>query len=129
MMGELLTAYLALTYWITIILGFLQAPSIPITDTPQVPQRDPAMYGIIAVFLIGVQASVTVIALGGTSVFPLGALLVAVTLLSHHTIIHRYSRFEGENCSCAPFQCKDVSNHETWIVAAIVAGLVSLLGL
>ena len=87
------------------------------------------MYGIIAVFLIGVQASVTVITLGGTSVFPLGALLVAVTLLSHHTIIHRYSRFEGENCSCAPFQCKDVSNHETWIVAAIVAGLVSLLGL
>ena len=128
MMGELLTAYLALTCWITIILGFLQAPSIPTTDT-QVPSRDPAMYGIIAVFLIGVQASVTVITLGGTSVFPLGALLVAVTLLSHHTIIHRYSRFEGENCSCAPFQCKDVSNHETWIVAAIVAGLVSLLGL
>jgi hypothetical protein len=87
------------------------------------------MYSTVAVSIIGIQALVTTITLWGTGWFPLGALFVAFTLLCHHTVIHRFSRFEGESCSCAPFQCKDVSNHETWVVAALVAALVSVLGL
>jgi hypothetical protein len=42
-----------------------------------------------------------------------------------HTNIHWGSRFEGGTCSCAQLQCKDVSNHETWVVVALVAGLTS----
>ena len=87
----------------------------------------PELYGLVAVSLIGIQASVSVIVLRGTSAFPPAALFVAFTLLCHHAIIHWNSRFEGETCSCAPFQCKDVSNHETWIVASLVAAMVSLL--
>ena len=79
----------------------------------------------MAVTLIGIQAAVSVLSLHATSAFPAAAVFVAFTLLCHHTIIHRHSRFEGERCSCAPFQCKDVSNHETWVVAALVAAAVS----
>jgi hypothetical protein len=50
-----------------------------------------------------------------------------VCAVCHHTIIHWRSRFEGETCSCGPFQCKDISNHETWVVASAVAALVSAL--
>ena len=77
---------------------------------------------------LGWQAAVSVAALGGSGAFPPAAALVAVTLLCHHTLIHWRSRFEGEACSCAPFQCKDVSNHETWVVAALVAAAVSWWG-
>ena len=71
------------------------------------------------------QAFVAVATLGGTDLFPLAALFVAFTLLCHHAIIHRRSRFDGEVCSCAPFQAKDICNHETWIVASIVASIIS----
>jgi hypothetical protein len=74
-----------------------------------------------------VQAVVTVAVWGWTPWFSLAASWLAVTLLWHHSIIHWRSRFEGEACSCAPFQCKDVLNHETWVVACLVAGFVSIL--
>ena len=75
------------------------------------------------------QAVISVAALGGSEWFPAAALWLAITLLAHHTVIHWNSRFEDETCSCAPFQCKDVSNHETWVVASLVAGTVSLANL
>jgi hypothetical protein len=125
MLTEILITYLCLTFVLTLALGFLQTPGLP----KEIPDGDPAMYSTVAVSIIGIQALVTTITLWGTGWFPLGALFVAFTLLCHHTVIHRFSRFEGESCSCAPFQCKDVSNHETWVVAALVAALVSVLGL
>ena len=70
-----------------------------------------------------------VILLHGTPFFSLGAFATAVLLLMHHTIIHYRSEFTDERCSCAPFQCKDVGNHETWVVASVTAGLVSLFQL
>ncbi len=88
----------------------------------------PKSYGAVAVLLIGIQALVSVVALGGTAAFPPAAAFVALTLLCHHTLIHWHSRFEGEACSCAPFQCKDVSNHETWVVVSLVAAAVSWMG-
>jgi hypothetical protein len=81
---------------------------------------------IAAMVLVGVFAAMSVIMLHGTPFFPLGAFSTAVLLLLHHTIIHYKSEFPGERCSCAPFQCKDVGNHETWIVASVTAGVVSL---
>jgi hypothetical protein len=131
MLTEIFIAYLALTYLLTMLLGYLQVPSNSIpTETPSLAHpENTAHYSVLAVSAIGIQALATIVMLWGTGWFPLGALFVAFTLLSHHTIIHRYSRFEGESCACAPFQCKDVSNHETWVVAALVAGLVSLAGL
>lgn len=129
MLVEIFITYLALTYLFTLFLGYKQVPSSLPTEMAAHSEDHMGMYSTWAVSAIGIQALITVIALWGTGWFPLGALFVAFTLLSHHTIIHRYSRFEDESCSCAPFQCKDVSNHETWVVAALVAGLVSWAGL
>ena len=123
----LITSY-SLLFLFTMGLGFLQTPGLP-TEAQATHSGDPAMYSMLAVSAVGLQALVTIICLWGSGWFPLGALFVAFTLLCHHAIIHRHSRFEGETCSCAPFQCKDVSNHETWVVAALVAALVSQLGL
>jgi hypothetical protein len=83
-------------------------------------------YGIVAIATVCIQAFASIALFGGTAVFPLAALFVAFTLLCHHAIIHRRSRFEGEICSCAPFQAKDICNHETWVVAAITAAAISL---
>lgn len=82
-------------------------------------------YSIAAVSLIALLAGATVTFLGGSPYFPAAALSTALILLVHHAIVHRATDFGEEKCSCAPFQCKDVSNHETWVVASVTAALIS----
>ena len=118
MLFELAIACFALQFLILVWLGFQQTP----VDEEERPE-----YGRGAIFLLIVQAVITVVVLAGTGLFPLGAAWLAVCLLCHHAVIHRNSRFDGQACSCSWFQCSDVRNHETWIVAAVTAGLVSLL--
>lgn len=125
-MTAILIAYFVLTFLATLLLGYLQTPSS--LPTGQTDSRA-EVYSTLAVTAVSVQAFVSIMFLRGTAWFPVAAVLLAFTLLCHHAIIHRNSRFEGETCSCAPFQCKDISNHETWVVAALVAGAVSLLHL
>jgi hypothetical protein len=126
-MPAFLLIYFIITYIITLTLGYLQTPAgLPST---QAETTNSEVYSILAVAAVCVQAFVSIATLSGTSAFPLAALFVAFTLLCHHAIIHRRSRFEGEVCSCAPFQVKDVCNHETWIVASIVASIISVLHL
>lgn len=114
----ILLVYFALTFVATVWLGYLQTP---------VGEADRGEYAIAAITALCVQALVSVFSLAWTGWFPAAAVWLAFTLLCHHAIIHRNSHFEGEQCSCAPFQCKDIGNHETWVVAALVAGLISLL--
>ena len=83
-------------------------------------------YSVAAVALIILLAGATITFLGGTPYFPVAAMCIAVILVIHHTIVHRTTDFSEEKCSCAPFQCKDVSNHETWVVASVTAALISL---
>ena len=69
--------------------------------------------------------------LSGTEFFYVAALTVAGVLLMHHTVIHWVNDFAerpDEPCGCACFQLKDVCNHETWVVASLVAAAVSGLG-
>lgn len=116
MLFELLLGYLALSFVFVLYLGYVQTP-------PDEPSRENfAIAGLIALCM---QAVVTLVLLGWTVGFYLGALWLAFTVLCHHAVIHRNSRFEHEACACAPFQCKDVSNHETWVVASVVAAVVS----
>lgn len=114
----ILLVYFALTFVATVWLGYLQTP---------VGEADRGEYAIAAITALCVQALVSVFSLAWTGWFPAAAVWLAFTLLCHHAMIHRNSHFEGEQCSCAPFQCKDIGNHETWVVAALVAGLISLL--
>lgn len=121
-----LLTYFALTYLLTLLLGYLQTPNC-LPDAQSEVRSE--LYSTLAVTAVSVQAFVSIMLLRGTAWFPAAAVFLAFTLLCHHAVIHRHSRFEGETCSCAPFQCKDISNHETWVVAGLVAGLVSLLHL
>jgi len=121
-------AYLAITYVATLVLGYLQTrlPDTPPNNSNEPLTGDDERYGTLAIALMCVQALVTICVWGGTAYFPLGALHLALTLASHHAVIHRNSKFEGETCSCACFQTKDVRNHETWVACSLVAGVVSL---
>jgi hypothetical protein len=123
----LLPLYFVFTYLITLLLGYLQTP--PTLPNTQPDTTTSEVYGTLAIAVVCVQAFVSAATLGGTSCFPPAALFLAFTLLCHHAIIHRRSRFEGEVCSCAPFQLKDICNHETWVVTSLVAALVSTLHL
>jgi hypothetical protein len=123
----LLLTYLGLTYLFTLALGYLQTPTVLPSSQPDSNSKNSEIYSTLAVAAICVQAFVSIVSLGGTAWFPAAAAFAAFTLICHHSIIHRNSRFEGETCSCAPFQCKDACNHETWVVAALVASFISLL--
>jgi hypothetical protein len=120
-------AYLGLSYLFIVMLGYFQTPAT--LPCNQQESRHSGLYAALALAAVCVQAFVTILLFRGTHWFPGAAVFLAATILSHHAMIHRNSRFEGETCSCAPFQCKDVGNHETWVVASLVAGAVSLLRL
>ncbi len=120
-----LAVYFGLNFVLILGLGYLQ--TVTIIPSAQHQARISGVYSIMAIIAICVQAIVSIILLKGTEFFPVAALFLAFTLLCHHAVIHRDSHFDGEMCSCAPFQCKDVSNHETWVVASLVAGVVSFM--
>jgi len=117
--------YLVVAYIGTLVLGYLQTrkPDTPIIGEPRGYED---LYATAAVTALCVQALLTIVVWGGTAYFPIGAIVLAATISSHHAVIHRHSKFEGETCSCVCFQLKDVSNHETWVVCSLVAGVVSL---
>ena len=122
-----LAVYFGITYLFTLAMGYQQATTHGGLPSGKTAGSDSDVCSILAVSAVCLQAFVCLVALQGTIWFPAAALFLAFTLLCHHTIVHWRSRFEGETCSCAPFQLKDISNHETWVVAALVAALVSLL--
>jgi hypothetical protein len=124
-MLALLAVYFVLTFLLTLSLGYLQTPYCVTGEA----QHSGKMESILAIIAVCVQALVSIILLKGTVWFPFSALFLSFTLLCHHAVIHRNSRFDDETCSCTPFQCKDVSNHETWVVASSVAAVISLLHL
>jgi hypothetical protein len=116
--------YLVVAYISTLLLGYLQTrkpDTMPGTET-----NHEDLYATAALTALCVQGIITLVVWGGTAYFPLGAFVLAATISSHHAVIHRHSKFEGESCSCICFQVKDVSNHETWVVCSLVAGVVSL---
>jgi hypothetical protein len=130
-MLSLIIAYFLLTFVFTLVLGFLQTPNhtndCRIESQTLVAQNEnAAWYSSLAIITICTQAFMSIVLFHGTVMFPVSAVFLAFTLLSHHAVIHRNSDFSNETCSFIAFQCKDVSNHETWVVASIVAGLVSL---
>ena len=115
--------YLCVSFLFIMFFAFLQC-EIPLAEMP----TSCLSYSTIAIIAICIQAIVSVSVFAGSQYFPFTAVFLAFTLLMHHAIIHRHSTFEGERCSCAPFQLKDVCNHETWVVCSIVASLISWFG-
>lgn len=112
------TLHFGLSFLTVVVLGLLQLRA---ADDKQ----KAFTYSLVANLVMLSQGLISILVYGGTSLFPFAALILAATILTHHTIIHWNSDFEDETCSCAPFQVKDVSNHETWVVASFVAAYVS----
>jgi hypothetical protein len=115
--------YIVCSFLVIITLGYLQTRRT--LESLESQPSDSACYGTAALVLLVVQAVVSVALYAGSGIFPIVALAMAFTLICHHAVIHRNSNFEEESCSCICFQCKDVSNHETWAVASLVAAIVS----
>lgn len=118
MLAEFVLTWFALTFLLIIWLGFAQTPA----DGEERPE-----YGTAAVVVFVGQAAMTLFLLAWTGLFAIGAAWLAFCLLCHHAVIHRNTRFDGQPCSCSWFQCSDVGNHETWVVATVTAGLISAL--
>jgi hypothetical protein len=116
MLDELLIAYYIVTFIVTLVLGFQQVSN----------KEKTGLFSSLAIGLMITQAIVSVAVFGGDPLFPLTAFLLGATILCHHAVIHWNSDFSGETCACAFFQLKDVSNHETWVVGSVVAGLISV---
>ena len=105
---------------ITILVIFLA--------TKQRKSRD--SFGISAIFLICMLAVASVILLHGTNMFPASAFAIAALILTHRSIVHFPADLvleEDHRVGCVTI-AHDASNHSTWIVAALIAGVVSAFG-
>jgi len=107
-----LLAYFLLSFTAILLLGMNQ-------------RTNDDIYSRLGIILLITQGVIVIGSLATNPLFPAGASWLAFTLIIHHSLIHRNSTFEGETCSCAPFQCKDILNHETWIMGCLIACVVS----
>jgi ABC-type branched-subunit amino acid transport system permease subunit len=90
-------------------------------------QRGYDRYGLAAMALFALLALTGTLLLHGTIFFSAAAFATALLLCVHHIISH-FNTNNAESERCTLFS-KEPSWHETWIVAAIVAGVVSVLKL
>jgi len=94
-------------------------------------QRKPLdRFCLTAIFLLCVLAATSVVVLHGTNLFPASAFALAALLLAHRSIVTfppDLDAAESVPSSCAT-AARDASNHSTWVVAALVAGVVSAFG-
>ena len=94
-------------------------------------QRKPLdRFCVTAIFLLCLLAATSVILLQGTNLFPAASFALAALLLAHRSIVTFPPDLDTTteyNNTCIG-AAQDASNHGTWIVAALVAGLVSAFG-
>ena len=90
-------------------------------------QKSLDKYSIASVLLFILLAAVGIALLHGTIFFAAHAFATALLLCVHHMISNFHAEDSLERCSL--FKGKTVLQHETWIVAAVVAGAVSMLKL
>ena len=99
-------------------------------------QRRPLdRFCLTAVGLLALLAVTSIVFLHGTNLFPASAFALAALVLAHRSIVHfppdlllsgdtQLAEHPSTCTACA----RETSNHGTWIVAALVAGLVSAFG-
>ena len=91
-------------------------------------QKSLDRYCIASTTLLVSLALTSVVYLHGTIFFSASALALALLLLIHRSIIGFAKQGDMLSASeCMPF--KDTFTHETWIIAAVTAGMVSLMRL
>ena len=84
-------------------------------------------WAYLGIGLLILQALLTLYFLSSTPYFAAGASVLAGTILAHHIVIHWRDDTEEEHdmWSWWVFQLHDIANHETWIVASLVASWIS----
>ena len=93
-------------------------------------QKSLDRYCVASTALLVLLALTAVVYLHGTIFFSASALALALLLLIHRAIIGVAKQADILSAAeCMPFRSKDTFNHETWIIAAVTAGTVSLLRL
>ena len=108
MLAPFLILHFGLTFLLVTAFGYFQVRARE--DEERV-----SCLSLAAIIVIVTQAVLSVLVYQGTILFPFAALFLAFTLVCHHAIIHWNS----------DFRCKDIRNHETWVVAALVAAFIS----
>ena len=116
---EFLVVYNVITCVVVIFLGFLQKRHL-----------DPFSKSAIVVMCL--NALCAVLLYSRTEFFPAAVSGMAANLLIHSAMIH--FPFLGEYqesfvLSCPAFRCRCVCNHETWVLVAVTAAVVSALEL
>jgi len=91
-------------------------------------------YAITTYVLIIALACTSVVLLHGTSLFPAAALALALLLLVHRSITQFAADatpllLHSDDSQCALFHPRDACTHETWVIAALTAAIVSALRL
>lgn len=93
-------------------------------------QRNYDRYGVAAIALFALLALTGALLLHGTVFFSAAAFALALLLCVHHVISNFNNGPEfAERCTLFQSTAKEPSWQETWIVASIVAGVVSMLRL
>lgn len=80
-------------------------------------------YAITAAVLMIADALFIVCVLAFDYQFDILAVTLGINIWIHHAIIHRASDF-SDQITFLTLQLKDISNHETWIVACLTAAAV-----
>ena len=98
-------------------------------------QRKPLdRFCLTAIVLLTFLAATSIVLLHGTNLFPASAFALAALVLAHRSIVHfppELHSLDGEGASpgnACMATARETSNHGTWVVAALVAGLVSAFG-
>lgn len=90
-------------------------------------------YGVASTVLFAALALASAAMLHGTLFFPAAALSLAILLLVHRAIVHvaacNSPTLDTAPPGCPMFCCKDACHHETWIIAAVTASMVSMFKL
>jgi hypothetical protein len=112
---EILIAFNVCACAVMILLGFLQ-------------RRHLDRYSVAAVCIACADAIGSVLLYGRTEFFFAAAFGLAAILLIHGAVVH-FPLYESADPlrSCPAFRGRFVCNHETWVLVALAAGVVSAL--
>ncbi len=86
-------------------------------------------FSIVATALMCMNGVGAVVLYSGTDLFPAATFGTAILLLIHGAVVHfPLTEYTSDQMlhSCPAFRCRCVCNHETWVLVAATAGLVSV---
>ena len=96
-----------------IVLGYLQ-------------KRYMDAFSVLTGIILCADGLCAVCVYGRTELFPAAAAGVGILLLVHNAMVHFPMECAGR-MTCPAFRPRHVCNHETWVLVATTAGLVSAL--